>query len=88
MLAGNPWIRVGEPLLSLRAAGRGYGGGLRPCLYVKGVQKFLPVFKASTEVMLGHAVHRGQREPEPVRPEHGALPADARAALPAMDDSY
>ena len=26
MLAGSPWILVGEPLLSRRAAGRGYGG--------------------------------------------------------------
>ena len=32
-------------------------------------------------------VHVGQRELEPVRAEHGALPSDARAALPALDDS-
>jgi hypothetical protein len=54
---------------------RGTGGGLRPCQYVKGIQKFLPVFKASTEVMLGRADNRGQREPECPRLEHGALRA-------------
>ena len=42
-LAGNKWTLAGELLLSLRA--EGYGGGLRPCLYVKGVQKFLSGFE-------------------------------------------
>ena len=36
---------AGELLLSPKA--KGYGGVLRPCLYVKGVQKFLSSFKSN-----------------------------------------
>ena len=41
---GNKWILAGELLLSPRD--KGCRGAFGPCLYVKGVQKFLPVFKS------------------------------------------
>ena len=43
-LAGNKWTLAGELLLSPRD--KGCRGAFGPCLYVKGVQKFLPVFKS------------------------------------------
>ena len=44
MWAGNRSSLVGEPLLSRRD--KGCRGAFGPCIYVKGVQKFLPVFKS------------------------------------------
>ena len=55
-LAGSRWNLAGELLLSTNA--KGYGGGSRPCLYVKGVQKFLLVI-GSTPTDLAKVVGIG-----------------------------
>ena len=74
--AGNKWTRAGELLLSLRAEGV-RGGSLRPCLYVKGVQKFMSSFKrhgsrGSTACDWSVSGHRGASRDPLVRVDQDA----------------
>ena len=52
-------LLLGDRLLSLRA--RGYGGASSPCVYVKGVRKFVPDLNIWSVAQFGSALALGAR---------------------------